>query len=98
MPTSSTRSEISVRLLSPNSDEGRKLTYLLARSRIGADERASQFQGAHSLFLAESVDQQLQSTPHYRHTTGKEEAVRRALRQRVLFESPPMDYTRHRVR
>ena len=44
-------------------DERRKLAYLLARSRIRADERAEQFQGALSLFLAEPADEQLQSLP-----------------------------------
>jgi hypothetical protein len=44
-------------------DERRKLAYLLARSRVCADERAEQFQATLGLLLAESADEQLQPLP-----------------------------------
>jgi hypothetical protein len=44
-------------------DEHGKLAYLLTRSRVRADERAEQFQGTLSLFLAEPADEQLQPLP-----------------------------------
>jgi hypothetical protein len=44
-------------------DERGKLAYLLARSRVRADERAEQFQGTLRLFLAEPPDEQLQPLP-----------------------------------
>ena len=65
----STCSEISLCPLPADPDERRKLAYLLARSCFGADERAEQFQGMRSLFLAESADEQLQSLP-YCHAPG----------------------------
>jgi hypothetical protein len=50
-----------------DSDERGKLAYLLAGSRIRADERAKQFQCALGLFLTQPTDEQLQSLP-CRHT------------------------------
>ena len=50
-------------------DERRKLAHLLARSRVCADERAEQFQGALGLFLAEPADEQLQPLPRC-HTSS----------------------------
>ena len=44
-------------------DERGKLAYLLAWSRVCADERAEQLQGALGLLLAEPADEQLQPLP-----------------------------------
>jgi hypothetical protein len=44
-------------------DERGKLAHLPARPRVSADERAEQFQGTLSLFLAEPADEQLQPLP-----------------------------------
>ncbi len=44
-------------------DERGQLAYLLVRLRIGADERAKEFQGTLCLLLAESSDEQLQPLP-----------------------------------
>jgi hypothetical protein len=44
-------------------DERWKLAYLLPRACVRADERAEQFQGTLSLFLAEPSDEQLQPLP-----------------------------------
>jgi hypothetical protein len=50
-------------------DERWKLTHLLARSCVRADERAEQFKGTLSLFLAEPSDKQLQPLPRC-HTSS----------------------------
>jgi hypothetical protein len=50
-------------------DERGKLAYLLARSRVCANERAKQLQGTLGLFLAEPTDEQLQPLPRC-HTSS----------------------------
>jgi hypothetical protein len=45
------------------------LAHLLARLRVGTDERAEQFQGTLCLFLAEPADEQLQLLPRC-HTSS----------------------------